>query len=59
MLEQFLKEVSRRLSHFIRAKWTGQINIEINLSQGGLGSVYFTARERMNDRSSGITPQDG
>lgn len=54
MLDQFLKEVSRRLSQFIRSKWTGQINIEINLSQGGLGSVYFNVRERMNSKSSGV-----
>jgi len=36
-----------RLVSLVDNKWTGQILIEINMSQGTPGSVYFTAKEKM------------
>ncbi len=39
-----------RVMELVSKSWTGQITIEINLTQGALGSIYFTAKERLSTK---------
>ena len=47
LIEILLQKLLIRLAALVSEKWTGQILIEINMSQGTPGSVYFTAKEKM------------
>jgi hypothetical protein len=47
LIETLLKKLLSRVSTLVDSKWTGQIMIEINMSQGTPGSVFFTAKEKM------------
>ncbi len=46
---QFQKLLAR-VMELVNRSWTGQITIEINLTQGALGSIYFTAKERLSTK---------
>lgn len=47
LIEILLTKLVDRLGVLVDEKWTGQVMIEINMSQGSPGAVYFTAKEKM------------
>ena len=47
LIEILLQKLLIRLTSLVSDKWTGQVLIEINMSQGAPGNIYFTAKEKM------------
>lgn len=43
-IEKFLQEIEHLLILWIESKFTGQVNIEINMRQGGISKIYMTQR---------------
>jgi len=57
MIEEQFRGIVARVLELIRKAWTGQVVIEINLTQGALGSIYFTAKEKINTKKKGQEDQ--
>ena len=52
-LQMQFEKLWNRVLDLAKKGWTGQITIEINLTQGALGSIYFTAKEKLVTKRRG------
>ena len=58
MIHAYFERLLSRVLELVSKGWTGQVVIEINLTQGALGSIYFTAKEKLSTKKKGQEDQE-